>query len=246
MSEKSATPILVAGAVGTVILLSIAWMFAASTSHQAVVDAENYAAEKLATAEAAATGTEAEKPAETDVANAEVEQPAETEATEEPAEIEIVTAESDEPAEAEAAADAEEVAKSVVVAAEEETPSVADAAAVTAVATTTVALEVEGDVKAGKKIFRKCRACHTIGGTKNSVGPFLTGVIGRVQGSADGYEKYSDGFKAAMAAGTVWTPEELNAFITKPKDYMPGTKMSFPGLSKAEDRANVIAFIAGQ
>ena len=118
------------------------------------------------------------------------------------------------------------------------------AAAAPAAAAVEVA-SIDGDAKAGAKVFRKCKACHIIGdGAKNAVGPHLTDVVGRVQGSVESYTKYSDGFKAAMAEGKKWTPAELDAFLTKPKDYMPGTKMAFGGLRKEDDRANVIAYLA--
>ena len=245
MSEKSATPILVAGGVGTVVLLAVAWMFAASTSRQAVVNAEAYAAEK---ASLVAEVGDAEKPAEV-VAEGDAAESAEADvakAEEETTEIEVVKAEGDEPA----AAEAEEVAQSLVAAVEEEkseasAEATATAAAVTVAATTAVTASAGGDLKAGKKVFRKCKACHKIGeGAENAVGPYLTGIIGRVQGSAEGYEMYTDGFKAAMTAGTVWTAEEMDKFLIKPKDYMPGTRMAFGGLRKEADRANLIAYLS--
>ena len=280
MSEKSATPILVAGAVGTVVLLGVAWMFTASASRQAVVDAELYAAEKAAAVETVATETEpkqvveaetekatevaeAEPEAEevTETAAAESEEPAVTETAEaeteaeSPAVTETVEVVTDEPAlTEEAQAEVDDLAKPVVVSAAETEETTEDAAVDTAAATataaaaaTTAVAAIEGDATAGKKVFRKCKACHKIGeGAKNAVGPYLTGVVGRVQGSAEAYGKYSDGFKAAMAEGKVWTPEELNAFLTKPKDYMPGTGMAFGGLRKEKDRANIIAYLAGE
>jgi len=249
MSEKSATPILVAGAVCTVVLLGVAWMFAASTSRQAVVNAEAYAAEKAASSQAEAAEADAKKVAETEAAEAEAKKVAEAEAAEaeakKVAEAEAAEAEAKKVAEA-AEAKAEDLAKSVVPgAADAEEPAVDDAV-VTAAVATTAAVAIEGDAKAGAKVFRKCKACHKIGdNAKNAVGPYLTGIVGRVQGSAEGFGNYSDGFKAAMAAGAVWTPEELDAFLTKPKEYMPGTGMAFGGLRKEKDRINVIAYLAG-
>jgi len=227
MSDKSATPILVAGAVGTVVLLAIAWMFAASAGRQAVVDAEAYAAEKAAISASASAEAEAKAAAEAEAAEAEAKKAAEA-----------AEAESKRVAEAKAAAEAE--------AAEAEEVAEAETAAATtaAVATTAALATVAGDIKAGKKVFRKCRACHKIGDDgKHSVGPNLTGVVGREIGSAEGFS-YSDVFKAAMDEGATWTPDNLAKFLTKPKEFMPGTKMSFPGLRKDEDRANVIAFLS--
>ncbi|MBW6507209.1 MAG: c-type cytochrome [Rhodobacteraceae bacterium] len=94
------------------------------------------------------------------------------------------------------------------------------------------------DVEAGAKVWGKCRACHKVDG-KNAVGPHLDGLFGRVSGAVEGY-KYSD---ANKAAGVTWTAEVLDAYLADPKAYMPGNKMTFVGLPKPEDRANVIAWL---
>lgn len=95
------------------------------------------------------------------------------------------------------------------------------------------------DPAAGEKVFAKCKACHKIDGT-NGTGPHLNGVVNRNEGAVAGFA-YSD----AMAARSdqVWTPENLDHFLANPKGYVPGTKMSFAGLPKATDRANVIAYL---
>jgi len=99
-------------------------------------------------------------------------------------------------------------------------------------------------VAAGETVFRKCKACHAIGdGAKNKIGPQLTGIMGRTMGASDGF-KYSNGFVEANAAGTVWTPEEMAAFLAKPKEYMKGTKMAFAGLKTDEDLAAINAYLA--
>jgi len=256
MSDKSATPILVAGAVGTIVLLAIAWMFAASAGRQAVVDAEAYAAEKAAISASASEEVEAKAVADAEAAEAEAKAVAEAEAVEaeakaaaeaEAAEAEAEAKKAAEAAEAESkrVAEAKAAAEAEAAEAEEVAEVETAAAATTAAAPTTAALAtVAGDIKAGKKVFRKCRACHKIGDDgKHSVGPNLTGVVGREIGSAEGFS-YSDVFKAAMDEGATWTPDNLAKFLTKPKEFMPGTKMSFPGLRKDEDRANVIAFLS--
>lgn len=103
---------------------------------------------------------------------------------------------------------------------------------------------VTGDAAEGEKVFRKCKACHAVGdGAENKVGPVLNGVVDRAFGAVEGFS-YSDALMEAAAEGKAWTPEELDAFLQKPRSYLKGTKMSFAGLRKDEDRANVIAYLA--
>lgn len=98
-------------------------------------------------------------------------------------------------------------------------------------------------VASGEKVFKKCKACHQVGeGAKNKTGPHLNDVFGRTIGGMDGF-KYSKGFKAAAEEGRVWNDEELAAFLTKPKAYIKGTKMSFAGLKKADDIDAVTAYL---
>ncbi|MDP5217043.1 cytochrome c family protein [Ruegeria sp. 2205SS24-7] len=102
----------------------------------------------------------------------------------------------------------------------------------------------EGDAAKGEKVFRKCKACHAVGeGAENKVGPVLNGIVGRQVGTIDGF-KYSDTLIAMSEEGVVWSPEELDAFLIKPRDYAKGTKMSFAGLRKEDERVNVIAYLA--
>lgn len=91
----------------------------------------------------------------------------------------------------------------------------------------------------GERVFSKCRACHKLEQGANAVGPYLYGVVGREVGSAEGF-----GYSGALSkAADVWTPENLYAFLENPGDYASGTTMGFAGLSKPEDRANVIAYL---
>tara|TARA_X000000368_G_scaffold114536_1_gene89304 strand:+ start:162 stop:689 length:528 start_codon:yes stop_codon:yes gene_type:complete len=92
----------------------------------------------------------------------------------------------------------------------------------------------------GKKVFKKCAACHSIAqGGANKIGPALWGVLGRKSGSVSDY-KYS---KAMAAHGKVWSFEEMNGFLIKPKDWIKGTKMSFAGLKNETERAAVILYM---
>ncbi|MEP4248306.1 c-type cytochrome [Tateyamaria sp.] len=96
------------------------------------------------------------------------------------------------------------------------------------------------DIGEGAKVFRKCSSCHKASEGDNAVGPYLYGVVGRAADSADGFGSYSGALSQVVEA---WTPESLNAFLENPKGYAPGTSMSFNGLPKIEDRANVIAYL---
>ena len=119
------------------------------------------------------------------------------------------------------------------------------AAAALAVASATAAF-AEGDAAKGEKVFKKCKACHAVGeGAKNKVGPQLNGIVGATAGMVDGF-KYSDVMLAAGADGLVWDEANLSGYLTKPKDFMPGNKMSFAGLRKEADVANVIAYLQTQ
>jgi len=92
----------------------------------------------------------------------------------------------------------------------------------------------------GKKVFGKCKACH--GFKKNKVGPNLAGIVGKKAGMAEKY-KYSKAMKAAAGEGLVWTEENLDKFLTKPKKFMKKTKMSFAGLKKESQRKAVIEYL---
>lgn len=102
------------------------------------------------------------------------------------------------------------------------------------------ALLAAGDAAAGEKVFGKCKSCHKIDGG-DATGPHLNGVVNRDKASVAGFA-YSDALKAM--AGQQWTPDNLFAFLESPKTYAPGTKMTFAGLPKPADRANVIAYLS--
>jgi len=100
-----------------------------------------------------------------------------------------------------------------------------------------------GDVKKGKKVFRKCRACHFADEEKNKIGPHLVGIIGRKAASVESYSKYSSAMKAKASEGMEWTEENFLEFVTKPKDFIPGTKMSFGGVKNEDQRVNLLAYL---
>ncbi|SFT09496.1 cytochrome c [Sulfitobacter marinus] len=100
------------------------------------------------------------------------------------------------------------------------------------------------DAAKGEKVFRKCKACHAVGAdAENKVGPILNGIVGRAVASVPDF-KYSSVLTDMGEAGKTWTPEELAAFLEKPRAYAKGTKMSFAGLRKEKDRMNIIAYLA--
>jgi cytochrome c len=95
------------------------------------------------------------------------------------------------------------------------------------------------DLAKGEKLFKRCKTCHSLEEGKKKVGPSLFGLFGRTAGSVEGY-KYS---KAMKESGIVWDEETLDAYLTKPKDLVPKTKMAFPGLKKEQDRIDIIAYL---
>ena len=101
----------------------------------------------------------------------------------------------------------------------------------------------KADAARGKRVFNKCKACHSITkGGKNGIGPNLWNIVNRVPASVDGF-KYSTAIRGLR--DKPWDYANLNAFLTKPKAYAKGTKMTFVGLKKDSDRANVIAYLRG-
>ena len=101
-------------------------------------------------------------------------------------------------------------------------------------------LLASASVEKGETSAKKCIACHTFTkGGPNRVGPNLWGIVGRPKGSEAGFA-YSDAIKKK---GGNWTIDDLSAFLTNPRAFAPGTKMTFVGLSKGSERADVIAYL---
>jgi len=101
-------------------------------------------------------------------------------------------------------------------------------------------LLASADIAEGEKAFKRCGTCHTVEkGGPNKVGPNLYNTVGAAKGHEPSFS-YSE---ALLSIEAPWDYENLNAFFAKPKDYAPGTKMNFAGLSKPQDRANVIAYL---
>lgn len=97
-----------------------------------------------------------------------------------------------------------------------------------------------GDIENGKNVFNRCKSCHTITqGGAHLIGPNLYGVFGRKIGSASGYT-YSE---AVKNSSIVLDASHLDDWIANPREYLPGTKMTFAGISNPKDRLDLIAYL---
>ena len=103
----------------------------------------------------------------------------------------------------------------------------------------TVSIANTADPVKGKKVFKKCVACHSLQEGKNKIGPSLYNLLGRKAGSVDGY-KYS---KAMKNSDVVWDEESLDKFLTKPRKFIKKTKMSFRGIKKKSLRDDIISYL---
>jgi nitrite reductase (NO-forming) len=99
----------------------------------------------------------------------------------------------------------------------------------------------QGDVAAGRQVYRKCQACHSLDPGKNLVGPSLREIIGRKAGAEQGFN-YSPAMKSA---NITWDVKTLDDYLADPQKVIPGNRMPFPGLESQTDRKDVIAFLAG-
>lgn len=96
-----------------------------------------------------------------------------------------------------------------------------------------------GDPGRGRTVFARCAACHDLNTGANRLGPSMKGVVGRKSAAAAGFA-YSPAMKGKKVT---WNPATLDAFLTAPMKYVPGTRMAFAGLPNPQDRADVIAYL---
>lgn len=103
---------------------------------------------------------------------------------------------------------------------------------------------LEGDPARGEGLFGECRACHEIGAeAANRVGPHLDNLFGRVAGTIEGF-RYSRAMREAGENGLTWDADSIGDYLEKPRDFIPGNRMSYRGMAKPQDRADLIAWLA--
>ena len=104
-------------------------------------------------------------------------------------------------------------------------------------------VSASGDATRGEQVFKKCRSCHQVGpSAKNSVGPVLNGIFGRRAGTVEGVT-YSEDMIRTGQNGLHWDAENLDIYIENPTNLISRTRMQFGGVSDAQDRADVIAYL---
>src|SRR6185437_1036402 len=103
-------------------------------------------------------------------------------------------------------------------------------------------LMAKADPKRGQQVAKVCRQCHTFNkGEPNKIGPNLFGVVADENSAAGAGYSFSPALSKHKAEK--WDPEKLNVWLFKPQEFAQGTKMTFAGLPKAQDRADVIAYL---
>jgi len=113
---------------------------------------------------------------------------------------------------------------------------------VMALALMSAGARADGDATKGQSLARQCQACHSMTDATNKVGPSLLGVYGRQAAAVEGYA-YSDAMKAFGATGAKWDDANLDKYLQSPMAFIPGIRMAFAGLKKADQRADVIAYL---
>jgi cytochrome c len=99
---------------------------------------------------------------------------------------------------------------------------------------------VTGNLGRGEQDFRACASCHSLTPNHNMTGPSLAGVIGRKAGTLASFPRYSEALKSS---GVTWEEPTLDAWLEKPETFIPGSRMTFPGIRDAQDRADIIAYL---
>jgi cytochrome c len=94
----------------------------------------------------------------------------------------------------------------------------------------------DGDPARGEQFFRACAACHSLSANHNMTGPSLAGVFGRKAGALASFQRYSPAMKSS---DVTWNEQALNAWLTKPDDFIPGSRMTFQGIGEAQIRADI-------
>ncbi|MCR9270353.1 MAG: cytochrome c family protein [Hyphomonadaceae bacterium] len=145
---------------------------------------------------------------------------------------------------ADAADAAVEDATETVEAAADDAAEVVEAAADDRVSAETIAeyAALTGNAQNGRRVFTQCMSCHAVQEGRNMAGPSLYGIVGRPAGTIEGF-RYSD---ANANSGIVWTEPTMFAYLERPQQFIPGTIMAFPGIPRAQDRADVIAYLKEQ
>ena len=116
-------------------------------------------------------------------------------------------------------------------------PLMALIAAAVAIATTA---HSEGDLKQGEAVYKKsCLICHAVEAGKNKIGPSMHGIVGKKSATVEGFQ-YSPAMKNA---DKTWDAKTLDEYLANPRDYIPNTKMVFPGLKDEGDRRNLITYL---
>lgn len=116
------------------------------------------------------------------------------------------------------------------------------AVAIAALSLSSAAAPAAGDPEAGALAFRGCGACHSLAAGRHMTGPSLAGMWGRRAGTAEGFTRYSE---AMVSSGVTWDAETLDAWLKNPAAFIPGNRMTFPGIADGKARADVIAYLEG-
>jgi cytochrome c len=99
---------------------------------------------------------------------------------------------------------------------------------------------VTGNPGRGEEDFRACASCHSLTPNHNMTGPSLAGVMGRKAGMLASFPRYSEALKSS---GVTWDERTLDAWLEKPEAFIPGSRMTFPGIRDVQDRADIIAYL---